>query len=629
MRYRNFRITNFRGVSDTSIQLSTRSNSKIFTFVGLNESGKTTLLEALHQFYPDLDMSAVTGGIKIYDPHVDIPKHKVGNFTDSIKIIAEIEIENDDIDEISAHLRNNHGIEIDKQSIPKSIARTLQRNFNSSNHINDSRSWTIQLNGTPNKKKKLIPIEGDALEECRSIIQKRIPRIAYFSTMLFEFPEKIYLSDPPNGSEDQKGINIFYKSTIQDILDTEGSGYKIDEHIVKRIHDPGLHDLVGSIFSFTTLKEHARNAIEQILDRASETVSSVIYKKWNEIFQDKTTKRDIRIEHGIEDSGDPQKPRIFVRFIVKEGANKFSIASRSLGFRWFFCFLLFTQFRAARVGAAGTVFLFDEPASNLHSEAQSKLLTSFPAIATGKNVLIYSTHSHYMIEPRWLEGAFVIENSKEDELSNVDQPWKETNLQINAIPYRQFVGNNPTKITYFQPILDKLQYRPSNMELCDNAVIFEGKSDFYLMRYFCKHILKEEINMFPGTGATNFDALISLFLGWGRPFLIVFDGDRKGVEAKAKYQEEFGLPADSMATLDELCGEGAVKTIEHILTDEDRSMLCERFKVQKLTKTVSIQCFAELCASGEILEFSDNTMKRVQEAFKFIRTRLPADKGTA
>jgi predicted ATP-dependent endonuclease of OLD family len=611
-------------VSDTTIQLSTRSRSKIFTFVGLNESGKTTLLEALHQFYPDLDMSAITGGLKIYDPHLDIPKHKVGNFSDSIEITAEIELEAEDIDAISTHLTQNHNIELVRESVPSSISRTLQRNFKSSNHIEDNRSWNLPLEGTPikSKKKKIITIDGEAIKECRDIIQARIPRIAYFSTMLFDFPEKIYLSAPPDINEEKKKINIFYRSTIQDILDTEGSGYSIDEHIVKRMHDPSLHDIVGAVFSFTTLKEHARNAIEQILDRASETVSAIIFQKWNDIFQDKTTKRDIRIEHGIEDSGDPQKPRIFVRFVVKEGANKFSIASRSLGFRWFFCFLLFTQFRAARVGKAGTVFLFDEPASNLHSEAQSKLLTSFPAIATGKNILIYSTHSHYMIEPRWLEGAFVVENSKEDDLNDFEKPWKETNLQISAIPYRQFVGVNPTKLTYFQPILDKLQYRPSSMELYDNAIIFEGKSDFYFMKYFSKYIFNSDMNMFPGTGATNFDALVSLFLGWGRPFLIVLDGDKKGLDSRKYYREEYGLPESAIVTLDELFKDESIKKIESILTEEDKTIVYERFKVDVSRKSMFVQLFAELCASGEIVEFRPNTIDKVRISLKEMHSRF-------
>jgi len=52
------------------------------------------------------------------------------------------------------------------------------------------------------------------------------------------------------------------------------------------------------------------------------------------------------------------------------------------------------------------LFLLDEPASNLHSTAQAQLLKSFEKLPS----LIYTTHSHHMINPKWLEGTYVVKN---------------------------------------------------------------------------------------------------------------------------------------------------------------------------------------------------------------------------
>ena len=50
MRYTRFVIKNFRGIMEASIPLTGHPASRIHTLVGLNESGKTTVLEAINSF---------------------------------------------------------------------------------------------------------------------------------------------------------------------------------------------------------------------------------------------------------------------------------------------------------------------------------------------------------------------------------------------------------------------------------------------------------------------------------------------------------------------------------------------------------------------------------------------------
>ena len=85
-----------------------------------------------------------------------------------------------------------------------------------------------------------------------------------------------------------------------------------------------------------------------------------------------------------------------------------------------FAFMLFTQFRVARVSTRPLLFLFDEPASNLHAAAQQKLINCFPEIAKGSHALAYTTHSHYMIEPKWLEQTFIVTDRADDPPARCD-----------------------------------------------------------------------------------------------------------------------------------------------------------------------------------------------------------------
>ena len=59
MRYTKFEIQNFKGIKDLTIDLSKQPFNRIHTFVGLNESGKTTILEAIYTTMIRYDKSTV------------------------------------------------------------------------------------------------------------------------------------------------------------------------------------------------------------------------------------------------------------------------------------------------------------------------------------------------------------------------------------------------------------------------------------------------------------------------------------------------------------------------------------------------------------------------------------------
>ena len=50
MRFKSFEIRNFRGIEHAKLDLIP-SGAGIFTLIGLNESGKTTILEAISTFH--------------------------------------------------------------------------------------------------------------------------------------------------------------------------------------------------------------------------------------------------------------------------------------------------------------------------------------------------------------------------------------------------------------------------------------------------------------------------------------------------------------------------------------------------------------------------------------------------
>ena len=61
-----------------------------------------------------------------------------------------------------------------------------------------------------------------------------------------------------------------------------------------------------------------------------------------------------------------------------------------------------------------------------------------------------------------------------------------------------------TKTRYFQPILDVLDYRPSQLEMVPDLIMVEGKNDYYTLRYMNEVIFDNAVDglhISPGGGS--------------------------------------------------------------------------------------------------------------------------------
>lgn len=616
MRYASFRIQNFKGIVDTRIDVQTRGGSHTaVTLVGLNESGKTTILEAIHSFSPDESTNVLLSGktLERVPPESLIPRQDQASFTGNVSVAAEVVATQEDYEALRAEVSRSHGIRLEIEDLPRKFTVERRLTFDLSKHKYTYVIYSPKFHGTESGKRKVKELTGNDRIKITNSLKGFLPPIKYFPTFLFEFPDKIYLNAEGDGR------NAIYKDMLQDVLSSTGKGYKIHDHIVNRLgYSVEKH---GVFANFLTLfmNSFEKAAIESVVAEAGAKVTAVVMKRWNEVFSDKIRNKEILIEFETTKSGDSEIPLASVRFWVKEGLNRFKVSERSLGFRWFLCFLLFTQFISKDM-ARNALFLFDEPASNLHARAQQQLLDSFMTIVENSGGLIYSTHSHHMINPAWLETAYIIENSaiRYDEDEFVASISDKT--QIEAIAYRRFVSSYPEKRSYFQPILDRLDYAPSAMEFVNKAVFVEGKSDFYVMKYFFEVILKaKRIDVMPSTGANDLGLLISLYLGWGKDFLIVLDSDKSGRSARDRYVEEYFLDPACALTLAELVPSPGITAIESLLDAEALARIEKYYGLSKKPSKKDItRYFQEAYAGRRAEKFS----KEVSGNFKILLAAL-------
>lgn len=632
-RYVHFDIKNFKGIEHVELDLSKAPRARVHTLIGLNESGKTTILQAIDRFAyrESLDVLSAPGYTQ-QDVHELIPISKRASFNDSISIVATVELDPHDMQKIIDLMRKEHEIVI--TSLSSSFTITQTHKFTSS-QLESTGPMTWRLTATGRRPgSKTGPISGDDWQTLAEVTKSFLPRVMYFPNFLFDFPDKIYLHNAP--SDQQK--HAFYRAVLQDVLDAMGDQANIAQHVLSRAN---------------SAKEFDKKILDSILLKMGAHITKTVFGAWDKIFKQPPGTKEIVVSIGKDTfvqkparrkkasasknsevkeaaslkDGSPERPdsparnAYFLQLRLKEGNTYYEISERSLGFRWFFTYLLLTQYRGFRTeGPRNVVFLLDEPASNLHPSAQAQLLDSFQSLPEGCHI-IYTTHSHHLIKPEWLESAFVVKNIGLDYSKEIEH-YTSRRTEITVQRYRAFAAQYPNQTTYFQPVLDVLDYAPTRLELVPDVVMVEGKNDFFVLKYMRERLQGVPNLMFlPGSGAGSLDTLIRLYVGWGRNFVIMLDSDNEGAKQHNRYADIFGsLVTGRIFTLGHLNSAWKDRGMERMFTSDEQLAIQQAVfpDTKSVNKTHFARAIQELVITKQPVRLSAAT----QADFGFLLTTL-------
>lgn len=223
MKYRSFRIRNFKGIKETTVNFSSAIGSQVYALVGLNESGKTTILEAIYSFSPDSATSDVVGGDRGIGVPIKqrVPRHQLSTFTGDVEVSATLEVTADDWKKIHKELAADGKLEIQfAVSLSEITFQRLQR-FKNGDFVTSFFTLLGSYKVRSTNERKWRPPNAEEKVTVRDTIYGFTPDIAYFPTFVLNFPEKFYLSDRGNS------LDTFYRSVFQDILDFDGKGHTI------------------------------------------------------------------------------------------------------------------------------------------------------------------------------------------------------------------------------------------------------------------------------------------------------------------------------------------------------------------------------------------------------------------
>lgn len=423
MIFQIFTLENYKGISDkVTIDLTEGKEGFPYSLVGNNESGKTTILKGIEL------IGQLCSGLVLQNGKLASIRPKEAYFNGETTLSAIILLDQSEIDKISgqgkANIQNliiNNGNKIEIKFIYK---------FNNSSF-------------EEHKRKLIINTEEQTRDfNIFEIITTNAPEIIYYDDFKFDVPDKIRFlkknikdqkpelaKDPLLNSEQ----NVLWQKIFNDLL--IGSS--------KKSGKAQSNQFQRDIIDWSSENEGDEDAVDQRLVAINDYLNNVITNDWEDITGEKSVFDRFNIKRTNSINTD------FIDFSLKVEAKgkSFSLHERSKGCKWFFCFKILTDIRKHR-NDKGTLFLLDEPASNLHIHPQEKILTSLEKLsATEKSSVIFSTHSPFLIQPENKENIFVVSNISDD---SDDSP------KIVCDKLKDYKLTSEKSIRSIEPILNKI-----------------------------------------------------------------------------------------------------------------------------------------------------------------------------
>jgi energy-coupling factor transporter ATP-binding protein EcfA2 len=485
MKYISFTVENYKGI-EQPLTLNVDKNSLI-PIIGVNECGKTTILQAIFGF--DFYNDTLNKNVR----HLNDIRNRYKSNPSDPKITAEIEISREEItDDIFKELAN--------------IAPE-QKEFYRKKFGKDY-SGTVKITRNLITKKYSIdpyPKDAEVGHEIAHEIVSKLPFTLFFDDFRDSIENEIEIKANSNGKPD---------------------GWLA---IVDRLFNET--DPTYSILDLPNKEERDRKGI---ISNVNRTLEKVLTKEWKNFrLEDRDDALKIKLDYTAESEADGSV-RHFVKFdVVEQDASGqeyfFYIQDRSKGFFWFFNFVMKLEFNPkVHDDEKGAIYLLDEPGSYLHALAQIKLCNKLRSLSKD-NKIIFCTHSHYLLDPEIIPiNSIRVANKDPD------------TLQVSLKSIHDFNGLITDKKSAFQPITDALHIKPFALETgTKKTVIVEGIYDYYCFEMFKSD---SDLTFMPGTSADSIKYLVSLMIGWDIPFNVIFDGDAEGqsrlIEAKKFFGDE-------------------------------------------------------------------------------------------
>ncbi len=573
MKLTRFRIQNYKCIEDTNwINIG-----NLTALVGKNESGKTSILRALHKFnpaekdpynglyefprsrfteFPNQDWLIVSVEFEIdeilkrdlIEKHINFKdinsiifhkcysgklSYEIPNFNFKYEFNTNFKELNTELKRITRGLVSNNNQDefpafkeaiIEKTKLfNEKIKQFDDNNFKEKQEIFNEFFDSLSTLVTQDWQKQIMDPVNKILKEYETVIEKEIEEIDLYENSIKSIHDN---------------IPVFIYFDFYNIIDN-----KINlEDYIRRLHsepyDPKIRAItalfkycgfdaervssIGDEFSSPNRRSNTERPSEDVIPEKDErtiiadSASLKLTKKFLEMWSQR--------HHQFQFQLDGKYFRVWVSD-EKEPA-KIPLEDRSKGLQWYFSFTILFEVES-EYGHKNSILLLDEPGLNLHPRAQLDFVRKNLMSLSENNQIIYTTHSPFMIDDEFFEGVRIVE----------EQENGKTLISEN------FAGLDKDSVFPIQAALD---YSISQTLFQGKKIlIVEGMIDYYLLRMFSSineragnKGLSPDVIITPAGGTSKILPLVSLIIGQDIKFGILLDSDKVGKSKKQKLEKE-------------------------------------------------------------------------------------------
>ncbi|MWV30872.1 ATP-dependent nuclease [Rathayibacter iranicus] len=515
--------------------------SDVTTLVGMNESGKSTMLDALYRLNPVYDDAFVERD--------DYPRWrwKRDGRKEDLSVVTPIEatfvLDEDDAQALCDVLG---------EAVVAQEAVTIGRRYNGNYcvgvSVDEPRFLKNVLAGHPDAD-TLLETHTTVASLKEALAPKATPAAVDPTNSAGEVPDENAAADAEalqriasriGDAEDLSAIarrtvrsrmpqffrfasyqNLEGRVDVSTLRTTEeeqpGASSKQTARALLRLADTDIDSVTDAEFESRTAE----------LEAVSSDLSREMSEYWS-------TNPELRIKVEIEPetvtlpNGQSSVVR-YLNFQVEDRKHDFTnnFSLRSSGYQWFFSFLAaFSEFE----DLDDVVILLDEPALTLHAKAQRDFLRFINKRLAPVGQVIYTTHSPFMVER--IERVRVVEDRGDDIGSVTSSDALEVG-EDSAFPLQAALGYDLSQ----------------NLFIGERNLLVEGPSDLAYLDVVGRHLrdlgregLDERWRILPAGGASNVPAFVSL-LGQKVSVTVLLDSGTEGggkVEAAIKANKIVG-----------------------------------------------------------------------------------------
>jgi predicted ATPase len=608
MKLKKFKIINYKSIADSGDCYLTDT---ITILAGKNESGKTSILEALEDF--DTDKKIRESAKPIKSP-ASVPEI-------SITFIVEKDTIKEIFEEIKSPLKATGDLEIELiKTFPDvySFGKTTLQNeiFGGKEIEKIQKSIKDKWNKVKTIRTKYEPLGG-------SLFDFEFSDFANEKTLFTNFKN----TTTPNIAQiEEKERDIFSKlltetevdiNNLENLLATKTMFLEaLKQWIPNFILFNSFEDIFPNKIPFAELEKNEWikdlsvisdlniSTIKGTDDRGKEKHKDDINIKLNKDYE-KFWTQDVS---NLSVNWDSEH----LYFWIKEDGYPYEPSLRSKGRQWHLAFYIKISARANE--KIPNIILIDEPGLFLHAKAQEDILGKLEDSA--KEVqLIFSTHSPYLLEADKLNRVRLIHRTKKS--------GTEIENKVHALADKETLTPILTAIGL------ELNAGISALDKVNNAVV-EGPSDVYYLNAFKKILNKDSINFIFGGGCGNMPYVGTILHGWGGKVIYLYDNDQGKKDGETNLQDNWLVTKDLILSV--LNTAGSIEDIfspsdfkKFVLGDENKTYTetnSAHVKKAKLDKVLIAKKFLEIFQNGTAISLDKTTMDNITKLIENIEKKF-------